>query len=285
MNVAVTGRGGQLASEFERLKGSDPNWIFLSITDLDISDRESVLNYFWNKNFDFIINCAAFTSVDMAEDEIDIAYKVNETGVVNLIEACKLINSKLVHYSTDYVFDGKSSKPYHEKFKVNPKSVYGKSKLNGEICLIKEKKVKSIIIRTAWVYSTYGSNFVKTMIRLGTENKKIEVVCDQIGSPTYAYDLAKDSIIILKDQNYKWKNGDIFHYSNLGSCSWFDFAKKIFEIKKINVQLKPISTEEFQTRAIRPKFSLLDKTKFTSTFNIEIIDWEKSLKKMLKSNL
>ena len=285
MKVVVTGKGGQLASEFEALKGFDPNWTFLSEKDLDITNRDLVLSYFNTAACDLVINCAAYTAVDKAEDEKELAFKVNAEGVKNLVEACELMAAKLIHYSTDYVFDGNSNKSYTELDTTNPNSVYGLSKLKGEEYVLENKKVNSIIIRTSWVYSNYGNNFVKTMIKLVSERKELGIVADQIGSPTYAKDLAEDTLKILLDNNYKWINGDIFHYSNNGSCSWFEFANKIFNFTNNNIHLNPLSSLEYPTKAIRPKFSLLDKSKFERTFNVKIRDWKISLFEMLKQEL
>ena len=282
MKVVVTGKGGQLASEFEALKGFDPNWTFLSEQELDITNKSSVSSFFKSNTFDLVINCAAYTAVDKAEDEEELAFKVNAEGTKNLVEACEQMGARLVHYSTDYVFDGRSKDPYTELDTPNPKSVYGASKLKGEEYILANQKVRSIIIRTSWVYSSYGNNFVKTMIRFGGEKDELGVVSDQIGSPTYAKDLAVHTLSIINNDNYKWSQGDVFHYSNNGSCSLFEFAKKIFEITNINVQLKPIKTEDFPRRAVRPKYSFLDKTKFEHTFNIKIKNWETSLVQMLK---
>ncbi|MDB2701950.1 dTDP-4-dehydrorhamnose reductase [Flavobacteriaceae bacterium] len=285
MKVIVTGKGGQLASEFEKIKGDDLEWKFLSVEDLDITNESLVRNFFKDKQIDVLINCAAYTAVDKAEDDIELAYAVNEKGVKHLIEACKKTNAKFIHYSTDYVFDGESSEPYTEYHKVDPQSIYGKSKLAGEELLRKEKTVYSIVIRTSWVYSNFGHNFVKTMLRLGKEKSELGVVADQVGSPTFAQDLAKDTLKAIEDTSYKWKNADIFHYSNEGSCSWYDFAKQIFYLAGIDMKLNSLSTVEFPTRAVRPKFSLLDKTKFKKTFSVEINDWGTSLRNMLKSEL
>lgn len=285
MKVVVTGKGGQLASEFEALKGMDSKWTFLCEKDLDITNKTSVSSYFESNSFDLIINCAAYTSVDKAEDEVELAFKVNAEGVKNLLEACELIGAKLIHYSTDYVFDGSSNKPYTELDATYPKSVYGLSKLKGEEYVLENKKVNSIIIRTSWVYSNYGNNFVKTMIKLGGKRKELGIVADQIGSPTYAKDLAEDTLSILKSENYKWSQADVFHYSNNDSCSWFEFAKKIFELTNINVQLKKLKSEDYPTKVNRPKYSLLDKSKFERTFNVKIRDWKISLFEMLKQEL
>ena len=285
MKVIVTGKGGQLASEFEAIKGFDPNWIFLSEQDLDITNNSSLITYFKSNNFDLVINCAAYTAVDKAEDEAELAFKVNAEGTKNLLEACELMGAKLIHYSTDYVFDGNSKEPYSELDTPSPNSVYGLSKLKGEEYILGNKKVKSIILRTSWVYSIYGNNFVKTMIRLGSEKAELGIVADQIGSTTCAKDLAEDTLRILSNDNYTWLNGDIFHYSNNGSCSWYEFAEKIFEKTNVSIQINPLNTEDYLTKACRPKYSLLDKSKFESTFDIQIRNWNTSLLDMLKREL
>jgi dTDP-4-dehydrorhamnose reductase len=285
MKVVVTGKGGQLASEFEALRGFDPNWTFLSEEDLDITNKTSVSSYFESNNFDILINCAAYTAVDKAEDEEELAFKVNAEGTKNLLEACEPVGAKFIHYSTDYVFDGSSKEPYTELDTPNPNSVYGASKLKGEEYILANKKVRSIIIRTSWVYSSYGNNFVKTMIRLGGKKEELGIVADQVGSPTYAKDLAEHTLRIISNYNYKWSQGDLFHYSNNGSCSWYEFARTIFELTNINIQLNQLKTEDYPTKASRPKYSLLDKRKFESTFNIQIRDWNSSLLDMLKQKL
>jgi dTDP-4-dehydrorhamnose reductase len=285
LKVIVTGKDGQLASEFEALKGFDPDWTFLSVQGLDITNRDFVLSYFESNSFDLVINCAAYTAVDKAEDEKELAFKVNAEGVKNLLEACERIGAKFIHYSTDYLFDGSSKEPYSELDTPNPKTVYGASKLKGEEYILASKKVESIILRTSWVYSNFGQNFVKTMLRLGKEKSELGVVSDQIGSPTFARDLAEDTLKILEDSNYQWKNGDIFHYSNEGNCSWHDFAKQIFDFADIKLTLNGLTSAEFPTRAVRPKFSLLDKSKFKKTFNVQNNHWKDSLENMLKQEL
>ena len=195
------------------------------------------------------------------------------------------MGAKFIHYSTDYVFDGSLKEPYTELDAPNPNGVYGASKRKGEEYILENKKVKSIIIRTSWVYSRYGNNFVKTMIRLGSEKEELGIVADQIGSPTYAKDLAEDTLIVLEKDNYKWSHGDVFHYSNNGCCSWCEFAEKIFEKTNISVKLNKLQTKDYPTKAKRPKYSLLDKSKFESTFNIQIRDWKSSLFEMLKEEL
>lgn len=285
MKVLVTGKGGQLASEFEMLKGTDASWVFLSEKDLNITDNKAVQGFFTNKRFDYIINCAAYTAVDKAEDNIQLAYDVNEKGVLNLIEACKKTNTRIIHFSTDYVFNGESSIPYLENDSADPKTVYGQSKLAGEKLLKRHKSVESLIIRTSWVYSQFGQNFVKTMLSLGKQKSELGIVADQIGSPTFAHDLAKATLKIFQNKNYQWKNGDVFHYSNEGRCSWCKLAKHIFDLANLNVKVNSLSTDQFPTRAVRPKFTLLNKTKFKETFNVEIDHWKDSLEKMLKSEL
>tara|TARA_B100000925_G_scaffold286426_1_gene264102 strand:- start:873 stop:1736 length:864 start_codon:yes stop_codon:yes gene_type:complete len=285
MKVVVTGKGGQLASELESLKGFDPNWTFLSEQDLDITNKLSVVGFFELNRFDLVINCAAYTAVDKAEDEKELAFKVNAEGTKNLLEACERMDAKFIHYSTDYVFDGSSKEPYTELDTPNPNSVYGASKRKGEEYILKNNKVKSVILRTSWVYSSYGNNFVKTMVRMGSEKKELGIVSDQIGSPTYAKDLAKDTLNILNNENYQWSRGDVFHYSNNGSCSWYEFADKIFEKTNTYVKLKKLKTEDYPTKARRPKYSLLDKSKFENTFKIQIRDWKSSLLEMLKQEL
>lgn len=283
MKVVVTGKGGQLASELEFLKGGDLNWKFLSYGDLDITKKDFVYDFFLNNKCDLIINCAAYTSVDNAEDEIDKCFKVNYHGVSNLISASEKFKIKIIHFSTDYVFDGYKNISYKENDITNPMSVYGKSKFKGELALCKSN-IKSIVIRTSWVYSVFGKNFVKSMLSLSKKNRSISVVSDQIGSPTNAYDLAQLILKIINCKKYIWKSFDIFHFSNEGQCSWYDFAKEIFEICKISTTVNEIKSSQFLTKAKRPNFSLLSKKKIKNTFNIEIFHWKDSLKNMLLNN-
>ena len=281
MKVVVTGKDGQLASEFYNLKSTDKNWKFVSINDLDISDRDSTLDFFKDYKTDLIINCAAYTAVDKAEENINLAYNVNYLGVKNLLEACLFNNSKFIHFSTDYVFDGESKIAYTENDIANPKTIYGKSKLKGEI-EIKKSSIKSIILRTSWVYSCYGNNFVKTMLKISNNTNQISVIYDQIGSPTYAKDLANATLTIIANNEYKWGVGDIFNFSNNGECSWYEFAKEIFKIQKMPIIVNKIKTKDYETLAKRPEYSLLNKDKFEKTFNTKINPWNISLKNMLK---
>ena len=282
--IVVLGKGGQLASEFEFLVKKNKDWKFLSVYDVDITNKINVLSYFKKNPCEIIINCAAYTNVDRAENEKNESFLVNELGVKNILAACKKINAKLIHYSTDFVFDGKSKVPYKEFDSTYPLNIYGLSKLAGENTII-ESSVNSIIIRTSWLYSSFGNNFVKTMIKLISIREEIGVVSDQIGSPTFAQDLALATIKIIENQSYFWSVGDIFHYSNHGSCSWFEFAKEIFEIINADVQIKKLKSSEYLKSAIRPKYSLLDCTKIKNEFNLEIPKWRDSLKVMLNSEI
>lgn len=282
MKICVVGSNGQLGSEFFFLKNMDNHWTFMPFEKLNITDREKLLNFFGQNKFDFLINCSAYTAVDKAEDDKEGAFAVNEFGVKNLTDGCKIHDTKLIHISTDYVFDGVDSNGYDENSTTNPLSIYGKSKRAGEI-IIENSVIKSIIVRTSWLYSTYGNNFVKTMLKLSKNKKSIGVVADQFGSPTYARDLANSIIKILDNKNYIWKTGgEIFHYSNDGYCSWYDFTNKIFELQNINIEIKKLTTEEFKTKAKRPNYSILINNKFKSTFKTQIKPWEEALKLMLK---
>tara|TARA_B100000900_G_C20591052_1_gene721599 strand:- start:1119 stop:1982 length:864 start_codon:yes stop_codon:yes gene_type:complete len=283
MKICVTGSDGQLGSEFKFLKSNNNNWIFLSIKDLDISDKSKVSEFFDNNKFDYIINCAAFTNVDKAEKEIDNAYLVNKNAVANLVDACCKHKIKLVHFSTDYVFDGNCPIGYDELSQTNPLGVYGKSKNEGEK-IIRSSFVKSVIIRTSWLYSTFGNNFVKTILNLSEKRKSIDVVTDQTGSPTYARDLALVVCNNIITDKYSWKiGGDLFHFSNKGRCSWYQFAKKIIEFNNIKVKINKTLSSNFKRDAERPKFSILNCNKFEKEFGVSISTWEKSLKIMMNN--
>ena len=281
MKVIVLGSGGQLGSEFKEKMSFNNNWQFLSEKDLDITSYNELNHFFSIYSFQIIINCAAYTNVDKAEKEESKAFSVNEKGIKNIIKICILKDIKLIHFSTDYVFDGLSSKPYTEIDIPNPKSIYGKSKLAGEK-IIKDSNVKSIIIRTAWVFSIYGKNFVKTMLNIAKENQNLSVVADQFGSPTYASDLADATLEILKSNDYVWKCGDIFHFSNYGKCSWYDFAREIFNSNKIDIDLKKISSSDFDSKVKRPKFSYLNSEKISKKFDLDIRHWKDALYSMNK---
>ena len=270
--ILVTGSNGQLGSELKELL---PNAIFTDADVLDITNPNAINSFVKNNNIEIIINCAAYTAVDKAEDEHELAQRINCDGPKNLAET----GCKIIHISTDYVFDGKACQPYTPDNKPAPISVYGKTKLAGETAVIESAK-EYIIIRTAWLYSSYGNNFVKTMRRLGSERETINVVYDQIGSPTYAKDLAETIVKILPQMNNN-TNG-IYHFSNEGVCSWYDFAKEIMELSNLSCKVSPILSAEYPTKATRPFYSVLDKSKLRKTFNISIPHWKESLRKCLK---
>lgn len=276
MVVLVTGANGQLGQAIQFIAVNYPiiRFVFCSSSDLDITNKENCKSIFNKENPDFCINAAAYTAVDKAESEPEKAELINVIGAKNLAETCKNFNTKLIHISTDFVFDGSKNEPYNETDLPSPKGVYGQTKLDGEIA-IQEVFDAYFIIRTSWVYSQFGNNFMKTMLRLASERKSLSIVNDQIGTPTNAIDLAN---AILKIVESKTNNQyGIYNFSNEGQCSWFDFAKKIFEINLVKIDLTPIPTTEFPTPAERPKYSVLDKTKIKTNFGIQIKPWEESI--------
>ncbi len=276
-HILVTGANGQLGSEFQALAPEyrDCHFTFCDRETLDLSNADAIETYFEDKTFDAIINCAAYTAVDKAESDKALAFAINYKAVETLAHIAKIKKIALVHVSTDYVFDGSNYKPYAENDSTNPQSVYGASKLEGEEALLTINPAKSIIIRTSWVYSTFGNNFVKTMLRLGQERDELGVIFDQVGTPTYAKDLAKAVLTILPQLNNE--NVEIYHYSNEGVCSWYDFAKAIFELSKVSCRVKAIETKEYPTPATRPHYSLLNKAKIKNTFSMTIPYWRDSL--------
>lgn len=281
MKILVTGANGQLGSEIRKraFQFADFKYVFTDIYELDITDWKAVDMLCERESPDFLINCAAYTAVDVAETDDELAELLNTRVPAWLGKVGKQRNCRIIHISTDYVFDGTGCVPYTENDLVNPESVYGKTKLNGEIALLKENAA-AIIIRTAWLYSPYGNNFVKTMIRLGLERDELKVVYDQIGSPTYAGDLAQAILTVISKtagQEVTWKPG-IYHYSNEGVCSWYDFAKAIHEVYGITCNVRPVTTDEYPTPAKRPAFSVLNKSKIKRIFDIEIPYWRDSLK-------
>ena len=280
INILVTGCDGQLGLELKDLSENYPNYqmVFTGISKLDLTDHSCVKRYFKENEFDFVINCAAYTSVDKAEGEPHKASEVNHLAVKNLAKVCKDRNTGIIHISTDYVFDGNSDIPYTETDKPNPQSVYGKTKLEGELALKAVNPSRSIIIRTSWLYSKFGNNFVTSIISKAKENKQISVVNDQIGSPTSAFNLAKVILdIISKIEN---KDVEVFHFSSSGECSWFDFAKEIFRVSDLDVDLQSISSADFSSVALRPNHSALNCDKIKNKFGISILDWKTSFKKV-----
>ncbi len=279
MKILVTGSNGQLGNELKVLASNYRTFQFLfhDVDTLDITNNEQL-----NKLFDvekplFVINCAAYTAVDKAETDTQTATLINATAVKNLVECCIVNNARLIHVSTDYVFDGTAHLPYKETDKVNPQSAYGRTKLEGEIEAQKDER--SLVIRTSWLYSSFGNNFVKTVIRLSSERPEIGMIFDQIGSPTYAADLANTILQIVNQlKDTPNRKGGIYHFSNEGVCSWYDFALKIAQMKgNTSCKIKPIETHQYPLPANRPAYSVLNKAKIKSDFNIEIPWWETSL--------
>ena len=277
-DVLVTGSGGQLGSEIHEI-APDKGFYFTDKGSLDICDKEAVERFVDQHEIKTIINCAAYTAVDRAEEKSELADKINHQAVRHLAEIARDKGLKLVHVSTDYVFDGKNYKPYTEEDTTNPTGIYGKSKLAGEKAILETAPKNSIIIRTSWVYSSFGANFVKTMLRLGKEREELGVIYDQIGTPTYARDLAKAILDILP----KLQNDipEIYHYSNEGAISWYDFAKEIMKMAKLGCKINPLESHEYPTPAKRPHYSLLNKSKIKTDFNIEIPYWKDSLSECL----
>lgn len=282
MVVLVTGAKGQLGQAIQSIVGNQPSidFVFCNSSELDITNLENCEAIFKQYKPNFCINTAAYTAVDKAEIEPEKAKLINIIGAKNIAEVCKNNNIILLHISTDFIFDGNSKKPYTETDIPNPSGVYGKTKLDGEIAIQNTWK-KHFIIRTSWVYSQFGNNFMKTIIRLGSEKDSLSVVNDQIGTPTYAVDLAEVLIQIILSpitNNTLSNTFGIYNFSNEGKCSWFDFASEILTLNNIKLNMKGIPTEGYPTPAKRPKYSVLDKTKITTTFGIQIKKWKESLK-------
>ena len=279
-NVLVTGANGQLGSELKRLEDINPNenfkFFFTDVGTLDITDIDSLDDYVKRNSIKYIINCAAYTAVDKAEDDVEFCYKINRDAVINLGTVAADNKAKMIHVSTDYVFDGTGNRPYVETDPVNPQSVYGKSKQEGEAELQKVCP-DAVIIRTAWLYSIYGNNFVKTMIRLGKECDELNVVADQTGTPTNAADLANAIGKILEYSIGNEFKGGIYHFSDEGVTTWYDFTLAIHKDAGVTCKVNPITTDQYPTKAARPKYSVLDKTKIKETFGINIPSWEDSL--------
>ena len=280
MVVLVTGSSGQLGQALQSIANQFPaiHFQFFSSAELDITNLEQCKTTFQKVKPNFCINAAAYTAVDKAESEPEKAQGINVDGPRNLAQVCKENDAVLLHISTDFIFDGTSKKPYIEEDIPNPPGVYGQTKLDGEKA-IQSILEKYFIIRTSWVYSEFGNNFMKTMLRLGSERDSLSVVNDQIGTPTNAVDLAKALLkIITSNSKLNTKHYGVYNFSNEGQCSWYDFAKKIFELNQIKIDVQAIPTSSYPTPAKRPAFSVLDKNKIKSVFGIEITDWKESLK-------
>ena len=282
IKALVTGGNGQLAQCLKNVvKNNDELHVdFQDLPYLDINDKQQLESYFLKNEFDYCINCAAYTAVDLAEEQSDLAYAVNAEGPKYLAEVCQKHQVTLIHISTDFVFDGQKRIPYLETDAPNPLSVYGASKLQGERS-IQETTEAYFIVRTSWLYSEYGNNFIKTMLRLSETRDEISVVSDQIGSPTYAGDLAEVLIKIVLSSSISY---GIYHYSNGGIVSWYDFASEIFKQFGKKIEVKPIKTKDYPTAAKRPKYSVLDTTKIKNNFDCTIKDWQGSLNKVIYIN-
>ncbi|WP_455665299.1 dTDP-4-dehydrorhamnose reductase [Phocaeicola sp.] len=275
-NILITGANGQLGNEMRVLSAENKeyNYFFTDVAELDICDEQAVMSFVKDHHIHVIVNCAAYTAVDKAEDNLDLCTKLNSDAVGYLAKAAEANEAELIQVSTDYVFDGTNHLPYKETDATCPNSVYGVTKLKGEANAMQHCK-KAMIIRTAWLYSTFGNNFVKTMIRLGKEREALGVVFDQIGTPTYARDLARAIFAAIN----KGVVPGIYHFSNEGVCSWYDFTKSIHRIAGITTcKVSPLHTDEYPAKAPRPNYSVLDKTKIKNTYGIEIPHWEESLK-------
>jgi dTDP-4-dehydrorhamnose reductase len=280
MNVLITGANGQLGNEMRVVakQYTEVDFVFTDVEELNICNADEVDSFVKNLLPDYIVNCAAYTAVDKAETDIDLCRAINCDAVKNLGIAAQKYQAKIIHVSTDYVFDGTSNTPYTETMPTNPRTIYGKTKLEGEKALLSVCNT-SFIIRTSWLYSSFGNNFVKTMLRLGNERDSINVVFDQVGTPTYAADLANAiwEIITSKSTDY-----GVYHFSNEGVCSWYDFTTAIFRLTNTNCQVFPIESSEYPTKTPRPLYSVLNKRKIKSTFAVSIPHWEVSLQKCLQ---
>lgn len=283
--LLITGANGQLGQEFQALQGQFPNlsFRFLDKAELDITDARAIEAYFSDHDIQYCINCAAYTAVDKAESEPEQARLINVEGPRLLARACAERDTRLIHFSTDYVYDGRHNRPFSEDHPTQPQSVYARTKLEGEQAAQAELP-STTIIRTSWVYSSFGHNFVKTMLRLGRERDELRVVFDQIGTPTYARHLAHAVLqMIGQHQEEGTDLSGIFHYSNEGVCSWYDFALSIFELKGIACRVQPIESKDYPTPAARPHFSLLNKQKVKEQFGLQIPHWREGLKTCLST--
>lgn len=279
MRILVTGAKGQLGSEIKKIAQelSDKEFIFADKKEMPLEDTEAINDFLNNTNPDLILSAGAYTAVDKAETEKELSEKINHYAIDTISKWCTKKDAKLIHISTDYVFDGKSNALYKEDDLTSPINWYGETKLRGEKAIF-YRSTNAVVIRTSWVYSEYGHNFVKTMLRLMKEHNEIGVVSDQIGTPTYARDLAKNILAIIDTEN--WKTG-IYHYSNIGKISWYDFAVAIADFSKLTCKVNAVSSDQFPTEASRPQYSVLDKTKITSIYGVKIPEWKDSLKECL----
>ena len=283
MNILVTGSNGQLGNEIRVLAADNERdtFFFTDVEELDITNKTAILEFAQDKRIDMIINCAAYTAVDRAETDEPLARLINALAVLNLGEVASETGARIVHVSTDYVFDGKAFVPYRETDEPNPVSAYGRTKLEGEQ-LLQQACAEAVIIRTAWLYSEYGNNFVKTMLRLGSERENLRVVYDQVGSPTYALDLARAIMKIVETD--KWVPG-VYHFTNEGVCSWYDFTVAIHGLAGIECDVEPVRSEQYPTPTERPHYSVLDKQKIKETYGVAVPHWHDGLQRCLKNML
>lgn len=277
--ILITGSNGQLGSEMKVISALYPEYQFLytDVAELDLTNAQAVESFFAENKPDAVVNCAAYTAVDKAEDDVELCYKINCDAIENLGRASKENGAVLIHVSTDYVFDGTSYIPYTEDMPVCPASVYGKSKLAGEEALLAVNP-ESVIVRTSWLYSSFGNNFVKTMLKLGKERDSLNVIFDQVGTPTYAADLAEAIMKIVVSEKII---PGIYHFSNEGVCSWYDFTKTIHALAGIQCNVQPIETKDYPTRTPRPHYSVLNKGKIKAVYGIQIPYWRDSLEKCI----
>jgi len=283
MLILVTGANGQLGESINSLvrhqKTSD-SFVFVTRDQLDLSSFNNIQNYFETHEFDLIINCAAFTGVDKAEYYKEEADMINHLAIEKIAEIAKNNNIKLIHFSTDFVFDGLKHNLYFESDAASPINIYGQTKLEGENAILSIMKFNAIIIRTSWLYSEYGNNFVDTILKLTQKNSNLNIISDQIGGPTYAGDLAQAILQIIKSDEFKVleKASEVYHFSNGGECSWFDFAKEIVNISGAKCSISPIKSKDYPSVAKRPKYSVLSNKKISKEFGLKIISWKDSLK-------
>lgn len=279
MNILITGANGQLGNEMRRASAASSNhYIFTDVAELDITNPDAIRKMVNDNHIEIIVNCAAYTNVDKAEDDYEMADLLNNKAVENLAVAAKEVDATLIHVSTDYVFQGDRNTPCCEDWETNPLGVYGKTKLAGEQSL-QRVGCKYLIFRTAWLYSSFGKNFVKTMQQLTADRDNLKVVFDQVGTPTYARDLADVIFKVIEEEQFD-KQG-IYHFSNEGVCSWYDFAKEICDLSGNTCDIQPCHSDEFPSKVKRPHFSVLDKTKLKSAFNIKVPYWKDSLIKCI----
>jgi len=281
MNILVTGADGQLGNELRNISGNFPDdrFFFTDVAELDITSPDAVNDFFETNRIQTVINCAAYTAVDKAESDESTATLINATAVGYLAEACNKADATLIHVSTDYVYDGCACKPYSEDHRTAPASAYGRSKLAGEQAALSARG--SVVIRTSWLYSSFGANFVKTMLRLGRERETLNVIFDQAGTPTYAADLAQAIMTIAGQAENGGLQPGIFHYSNEGVCSWYDFAHEIMQQAGLPCVVKPIETKDYPTPATRPHYSVLNKARIKSAYQLVIPHWKDSLSRCL----